>query len=285
MRAVVQRSFDVAVEQDVIPTNPLRGMRLRGLEKSAERTPPDLDVIAALIDAAERDEANAAFAMPIRLASACGMRLGEILALRWANVDLDSVESDDDPEAGPKIFVRESLDGSNMKVKSTKSVKGKRDIALDPDTVAALRLHRQKQREWAMLCGPGYDRAKDLVYRGPASGGGFWKSYAFSSQYVTFRRSLGVAQSFHDLRHKHGSQLIEEGVDARTVANRLGHSDPRFTMSRYVHSGREADKRAAALMGKALRAAASRAPAARGGVPSRETGGENDQKNAANVAS
>jgi integrase len=49
----------------------------------------------------------------------------------------------------------------------------------------------------------------------------------------------------HDLRHFHGTQLAAAGVDARTIADRLGHSKVSFTLQTYVHPALEAQERAA----------------------------------------
>jgi len=56
----------------------------------------------------------------------------------------------------------------------------------------------------------------------------------------------------HDLRHFTATQLIGAGVDVRTVAGRLGHSDPSLTLRVYSHLIEERDRAAASIMGKVL---------------------------------
>jgi integrase len=58
----------------------------------------------------------------------------------------------------------------------------------------------------------------------------------------------------HDLRHFTATQLIGAGVDVRTVAGRLGHSDPSLTLRIYSHALEERDRAAATIMGNVLSA-------------------------------
>jgi integrase len=247
-RSVASQSFDEAVQLGIIDTNPFVGLKISG-KKSAERVPPEVDDLRRLLAATDAEQ-HQDLAIPVLLAIAAGMRMGEVLGLPWSNVDLD---------AGV-LHVKCALDGTNMQIKSTKTESGRRSIALDPDVVAALRAHRLRQKEWALLCGGSYDRKADLVNCSP--GGAPWKTGTFSKMYQRFARSLGIRANFHDLRHAHGSQLIAAGVDAKTVSTRLGHSDVRFTLSRYIHSGTEQDRRAANVMGGVLRAPTAKDEAA-----------------------
>jgi integrase len=241
-RTVIRQSFGAAVEAELVASNPFVGMKLDFLDskKSAARKPPPDDVVNRILAATEA-EAYQHLAIPVLLAAATGMRMGEILALHWSNVDLDAA----------KLDVTRSLDGTTMTIKKPKTESGKREINLDDDVVVALRAHKAKQNEWASQC---YGRYK-LGLVNCDLNGDLWKTGTFSKMYARFARALGVAASFHDLRHFHGSQLNKHGVDAKTISTRLGHSDVRFTMQRYVHSDAEQDRRAASVMGSVLRAA------------------------------
>ncbi len=166
-----------------------------------------------------------------------------ILGLRWAAVDL----------AGGTLEVRQSLEevGATLRLKVPKTARSRRTIALPATVVEMLRQHRLRQREWALACGPGYDRAADLVVPGPD--GKPRRPSNFTDAYLAFAKTVGVCGTFHDLRHFHGSALIASGIDARTVANRLGHANVGFTMTTYVHSGSDADRKAASATDDLLR--------------------------------
>jgi integrase len=60
--------------------------------------------------------------------------------------------------------------------------------------------------------------------------------------------SLGLAATFHSLRHTHASQLIAAGVDVITISRRLGHGSPSITLGVYGHLFPNTDNRAAEIM-------------------------------------
>jgi integrase len=74
-----------------------------------------------------------------------------------------------------------------------------------------------------------------------------------TSFFIRVRNEVGAPQvRLHDLRHFTATQLIGAGVDVRTVAGRLGHSDPSVTLRVYSHALEERDRAAAAVMGNLL---------------------------------
>jgi integrase len=220
-------------------------MRRLSLPKSAEREPPDLRELRRLLEASQKVPHRDFLAVPVALAISCGLRRGEVLGLKWADIDFEKSE----------LRVRHSLEEvkDTLRLKTPKTPRSRRTIALSPDVVDALRHHRVRQAEWSLQCGAGYDREADLVNAG--LDGAPWRPTTFTDVYAKFARSLGVKGTFHDLRHGHASGLIAAGVDARAVADRLGHSSPAFTMSRYVHAASDASRRAAATFEDVLRGA------------------------------
>ena len=74
-----------------------------------------------------------------------------------------------------------------------------------------------------------------------------------TSFFIRVRNEVGAPTiRLHDLRHFTATQLIGAGVDVRTVAGRLGHSDPSVTLRVYSHALEERDRSAAAIMGNLL---------------------------------
>jgi len=173
-----------------------------------------------------------------------GLRRGELLALRWAQVENDGVKV---------IRVREALEETRggVRFKATKTRAGRRDVAL-PEVVAdGLREHRKRQLELRVALGLGKLPDDALVF--PALSGGPQSPRAFSKEWSTIAASLGLAGvTFHALRHTHASQLIDAGVDIVTISKRLGHASPNVTLAVYAHLFRRSDDKAAQAINAAL---------------------------------
>jgi integrase len=164
--------------------------------------------------------------IPIVLAIYTGMRRGEILALRWQEVDL---------EGGYLKVVRaiEQTKKFGIVFKEPKSKKGWRVLSLPAKVVGILTAHRAAQNERKAILGPGYEE-NDLVCC--CEDGTVWKPTAFDSTYrqLLKRRKLD-GPTFHALRHSHASHLLRSGVDPKVISERLGHSKVAFTLDQYVH--------------------------------------------------
>ena len=171
-----------------------------------------------------------------------GMRRGEILALRWGNVDL----------AAKTIHVRESLEKTQagIRFKGPKSRAGARAISLPSIVLEALQGHRRELLERRLLLGLGKLKDIDLVF--PTWNGQPQDPDVFSTTWATAAKKLGLNVSIHSLRHTHASQLIDAGVDIVTISKRLGHSSPAVTLRAYAHLFAEGDNKAAAAINAAL---------------------------------
>jgi integrase len=156
------------------------------------------------------------------LALATGMRRGELLALRWCNVELDR----------SVLKVEHSLEQTKagLRFKGPKSKHGRRSISLPPSAVAMLNKHRREQLEIRMALGMGKPDADALVFCNH-------HGEPISPNLLTVVWAQALARSglpkvtFHALRHSHASALISEGIDVVSVARRLGHSSPVITLS------------------------------------------------------
>src|SRR5690348_263442 len=180
-------------------------------------------------------------------AIATGMRQGELLGLRWRDVDLD----------GGVVRVRSSL----MKGKSAKTGdwvfsepktrRSRRQIALAAPAVTALRAHRQTQRLERMKAGPLWQDGYDLVFcteiGGPLSAG---------NVYTAFQRLLkraGLSRiRFHDLRHTCATLMLSARVNPKVVSEMLGHASVAITLDIYSHVLPNMQQDAAAAMGNLL---------------------------------
>jgi integrase len=174
-----------------------------------------------------------------RLAAMSGMRRGEVLGVRWSDIDLDSGRV----EVRQQIIV---INGKVLVADRLKSDHGRRSIDLDPSTTTALRTHRARQAELRLLVGTGY-RDNDLVFAQPDGE----PLDPGSVTRIFERRALkcGLPRiRFHDLRHGHAAHLIAAGRSTLEVSRRLGHASAAFTLSHYGHVFESAGAEAAAAV-------------------------------------
>ena len=179
-----------------------------------------------------------------RLALATGMRRGELLGLRWRDLDLDT----------SSLSVRQQVvrAAGSLRIGPPKTAASRRRIALDADTVEALRGHRRSQAVERLQAGRGQS-GDDLVFGRPD---GAPRDPDVVSH--TFRRSVTAAGlpviRFHDLRHTHASLLLARGTNPKVVQERLGHASVAITLDLYSHVVPDLQTEAAAQIGAALRA-------------------------------
>jgi integrase len=208
-------------------------------QHKVEVTPPTVDEVLALLDAAY--EEDPAFGTYLWVISATGCRRGEVCALRWTDVDLE----------GRELRVRRSVvhvDGE-VREKDTKTHASRR-LALDEPTVALLRQHRLRQRELALALG--VRLADDAVLFGDPEGRP-WRPDVCTNRFGRLRARLGLERvRLHDLRHFVASVLIDGGIPISTVSTRLGHSQTSTTLDLYTHAIPATDQRAADYLGNVL---------------------------------
>jgi integrase len=138
------------------------------------------------------------------------MRRGEIVAVRWDDVDLDAAV---------------------LRVRQGKTPRARRTISLPPSTVATLRRHRAEQAERRLLCGPAWQEGDLVVDRGD---GGPVNPDSLSHAFAGMAESIGLGDvRLHDLRHAFATTAIAAGVNVKAVSEALGHASTAFTMDTY----------------------------------------------------
>jgi integrase len=178
------------------------------------------------------------------LGLATGMRRGEMLALRWRDVDLD----------GGKLRVEQSLEQTKvggLRFKAPKTKYGRRTISLAASVVAELRTHWKQQHEERLRLGLGKASEDALVF--PKWDGTPRVPTTTSTEWTRTLAQLKLPPvSLHALRHTHASQLIASGMDVLSISRRLGHGSPTITLGVYGHLFGSADDRAADVIERAF---------------------------------
>jgi integrase len=205
-----------------LPTNPVASV-----EKYRQRSSGDIVVfspeeVMALVRAAGSEKDAAIFLT----AAFTGLRRGELLALRWRDVDF----------AGSVVRVRASYAGGELTTPKSGKV---RSVPLAPEVARALAEIGQR-RDWTS--------DDDLVF--PGEGGDYLDGSALRRRYAAAVRRAGLRPlRFHDLRHTFGTRMIAK-ADIRRVQEWMGHADVQTTM-RYLHYAPRADD--AALVAEAFK--------------------------------
>jgi integrase len=211
---------------------------------------PTPDVIQRLINAAD-ERGQPVLAAAIAVACTTGLRRGELLGLRWDDIDF----------ASRVLHVRRAVkhDSGPGWVVGPPKTHQERIISLDGFTLAVLaELQARASRSADDACVS--LRADGYVLTFDPSGTEPMKPDSLGQAFGRLCRAEGIAGvTLHTLRHFCASVLIASGRDARTVAGRLGHSDTTTTLRVYSHMVEGRDRDAADFLGQLM--SADRAPA------------------------
>ncbi len=170
------------------------------------------------------------------------MRLGELLGLKWADVDI---------EAGV-LYVRRGL----YRVRGEwvegepKSAAGKRKITLPALATAILKEHRLAKLEARLKAGPNWED-NGLVFA-TVTGRPIHPGDIRRTLKAILGRACLPRIRFHDLRHNHATILLKEGVNPRVVQERLGHAAVSMTLGTYSHVLPDLQAEAAEKLDRAL---------------------------------
>jgi integrase len=222
MQGVLSGALNQAVDDRLITSNP--ASRVKKAAAKGERPMRSLSYEEAsrLCDAAAGGRYEALIVVALRT----GIRQGELAALKWEDLDLDSPR--------PAITVRHSADTrvSPPRITPTKTGKERR-VRIGPRTVEILKAQRSRQRLERIKATSWTDTG--LVF--PNTSGDIRCSGAVRKYLRRLLAKAGLPEGvrFHDLRHTAGTLALRQGMTLHAVSKMLGHADPAMTLRRYAH--------------------------------------------------
>lgn len=220
--AVLRAALNTAVKWQLITANPCSAVTPPSKVKTQRPTLTQQQV-DKLIEGAK----GTPLYIPILLVVTGGFRRGEVLGLKWNNVDLKN----------QIIYVVQTRvrvpSGEEVIEKEPKSPRSIRPVAMPEKAIQALREERKRQLQNKLALGEKYHDGNYVVC---------WDDGTpYAPDYVTkaFKKLLKKLDlpdiSFHDLRHTHATLLLEKGVHPKIVQERLGHSSITVTLDVYSH--------------------------------------------------
>ncbi|HEY4001311.1 MAG TPA: site-specific integrase [Candidatus Xenobia bacterium] len=232
--SVLHRILKDAARMDLIPRNPADLVDAPRAAKK-ELTPPDHQQLVAFLDAAKKDRLHALYVLAIT----CGLREGELLGLKWPDLNLEAAE----------LQVRRTVyrvKGQGWVVNEPKTAKGRRMIALPDVAVEALRRHRVAQLEERLAAGPTW---KDNGWMFPNTEGTLMERQNLVQRCfkpLLEKAGMPATTRFHDLRHAMATMMLEDGAHPKVVQERLGHATISVTLDTYSHVKPKLQREAAA---------------------------------------
>jgi integrase len=237
LHAVIHRALARAVQQSEVARNvadlvdPPAVANLEMMVLSGEQP-------GRLLAAVSGERLEALFVVAL----SAGLRRGELLALRWKDVDLDR----------GVLAVTGSLQGTTrdtLVIGSPKSGRS-RSVALGPQAVTALREHRARQAAERQRAETLWSDS-DLVFTNEF--GAYLSPTTLSSALDRILRQAGLPDiRFHDLRHSAATLMLSHGVHPKVVSEMLGHASVGITLDLYSHVTPTLQREAAEKIGRAL---------------------------------
>jgi integrase len=238
--AVLHRALVHAVKLGILPRNPAEAT-MPPKPKRKEMKFLDENQALQLLIAAK--ESNDRFYALYHLAIATGMRQGELLGLKWADLDI---------ELGMLQVQRQltMMRGGGFGFTAPKTKAGTRRIDLGQHTLEVLQDHRQQQFQETLAAGSRWEE-NDLIF--PSTIGTPMNRDNLRKRFKLLLKLAGLPKvRFHDLRHSAASLMLNNGIPVIVVSKRLGHAQPSITLDVYGHLIPTKQQEAAVLMDQLL---------------------------------
>ncbi|WP_371479165.1 tyrosine-type recombinase/integrase [Kitasatospora sp. NBC_00315] len=239
IHSVLKSALEHAVREEEIPRNVARNVRT-GTPRPRRFEPLTTDEARTFLAAAQGHRLHALFELALRT----GLRKGELLGLRWEDLDHGS------GTASIRRTLQRTRTGG-LTTLPTKTVSSERRIALPAPCLLSLRAHREQQAQEKEKAGAGWV-ASGHVFTRP-DGHPIEPATLTRHFNALLRRSHLRAIRFHDLRHSTATLLLEQGVELVVIKELLGHAHIGVTATVYAHVRLRLQRQAIDLLGHALR--------------------------------
>lgn len=218
---VLAEAMKKAVNWQLINVNPCDAVDAPKPEKKEMRALDERES-ATLLDISK----GTRLYIPILIALTTGLRRGELIGLKWSDIDLTM----------KTLSINRTIEQtskSGIVEKTPKTKRSRRSIALASLTVSAIKELKQEHSKLRLKLGPAF---QDNGYLFINEDGTLWGPDAFTKafRWLLDKTDIGYVR-FHDLRHSHASQLLKQGINPKVVSERLGHSSIAITMDTYSH--------------------------------------------------
>ena len=238
LHAVLHTALAQAARWDYVSRN-VADLVVKPRMSAREMKPLTLEQATSLLQAAVGDRLEALYV----LAVSTGLREGELLALRWSNIEWDN----------GSLQVRGTMQPTKegLRIAEPKTKSSRRSVQLAPLALEALKRHRAAQNIERLKVGEGWNDL-DLVFPNglgnPMAAGDLLKR----SFHPLLRRAGLPHMRFHELRHGAATYQLEAGTPAKVVSEMLGHSTIAITLDLYSHVTPTMQSRAAEVANDVL---------------------------------
>ena len=227
IKSLVNRSLNFAFEnglikEKIVITLHLKNQQIRKVQALEKQEQAKLENYIL--------ENNKIYYFGILLSLYTGLRLGEVLALKWQNVDIKN----------KLIYVDKSVGSISQNHKtltiesSPKTQSSIREIPISKQLQILLRMLKQNSKNDYVIVSHNGKQIKPRAYQ---------------KSFENLLKKLQIKHyGFHALRHTFATRLLENGVDIKTISELLGHSSPTITLNRYVHTNLQNKRKAMEIL-------------------------------------
>lgn len=235
---VLSKSLRQAKRLGLIVRNPMEDV-VKPRDRAVERPFLSTDQVVQLLDSVQDNYFRAIISFLLMT----GVRPEEAFGLQWQDIDL--------PRRTVSIVRSlKHIPAGGWEFSELKTVKSRRQLDIGQQLVEILTDHRRQQAKERLVMGARWHH-RDLVFTNHNGG-----PVDDSKLRKHLRQALEAAKlpqiRLYDLRHTHGSMLLEQGVHIKTIADRLGHANPNVTVNRYLHVSASVSRQAVDALDVAL---------------------------------
>lgn len=238
---ILRSCLDKVVEMDIIKKNPASNISLPKMKKPEIKvfTQEEVQVLLAALEQEKSD-----LQLPVNLALAMGLRRGEVLGLKFSDVDYEKktikIHNNRIQCCDYQVFEKEPKTRNSIRTLNV------------PDTL--LKMIKKEEvscKKRQMQNGRNYNKEGYVCYK-PLTGKP-WMPDNLTTKYRRFIKNLGITPvSFHGLRHCFASLCLHEGIEILEISKKLGHATPSFTYDTYTHLMEDKGSYVADTMDKTL---------------------------------